>query len=102
MLNWVHVPAEVYKSLNTQTHLSRATVSKYDLYIKISTDALGSRMENWCERPIKLKVSNKSCPCCHLAISATPGTWVRTVSAVPVMPVKIYEAALHASIWNNC
>lgn len=49
-----------------EVHLSRASVLKYDLYIKISTDALGSRMKNWHEMQIKPKISNTLCPRCSL------------------------------------
>ena len=61
MLNWVHVPPDVYTYPETRTHLSKAPVLKCDPYVKISTGALESRMENWRERQIKLKISNNSC-----------------------------------------
>jgi len=60
MLNWVHVPPDVYTYPDTQTHLPRAPVLKDDPYVKISTDALESRMANWRERQIKLKISDNS------------------------------------------
>lgn len=77
-----------------KVHLPRASVLNYDFYIKISTHALGSGVESWHEMQIKLKISNKWCPCCNLCASPIPVASIGKFEQC-CLSMKMLEAPLH-------